>query len=646
MVWQRFARMGPAGARLVIDRVPQPEIVMKKTVLLLAAGVVAAVPFAQQRPNTTLLFTVKGHVTQGDLAATPDGRRIYYVQDSTQLYMYDRSAGRSVLVVPNAMGRCVGLSPALDRLAFCRRGEDGDGPYLWTVALDPATGLPAGAARRVSLTKDITSPAFSPDGRSIAFGAYAAKDNENLVVAPANGGPERILARTGGDVWPISWLSSGIHYGVSYSEAKDSTRNGLYRIDPAGGTPTMAMRTADWGATPGMTPDGRSIVAWVPTWDSIVVASASGKRLAVYEGVEGLASPDVWRDATHALGWRVWRPRTVEIVNLTTGATHRVSDTLQNHVDPQWSADGREIAASYNRARLVVWRRDGTNRRVIRFNRSISPQYSVAWSPDGKSILYRQSQDSGAMTIIDLASQTQRVVAAKSSLGPPPRWRSDSRAILYAVIDSNTTPDSVRNIQIREVSTTGSDRLLHTVKAKCTRPPFCGKLVNDSLFATWVGGPAAEYTVTNVRARASRVIYARDGEGQPIPTFSVDGQWMAVRRRTTDDSRHSVEVMKIDGTARKNIPVSFRLASGPTTPWILAGGTELVVASAESDSEGHSFYRVDVATGKATKLVTLPKSAPIADLRLSPDGKSLAYVLPQTPYVNFYEFDFTGILKR
>ena len=61
---------------------------------------------------------------------------------------------------------------------------------------------------------------------------------------------------------------------------------------------------------------------------------------------------------------------------------------------------------------------------------------------------------------------------------------------------------------------------------------------------------------------------------------------------------------------------------------------------------GLTFYRVDVATGKATAIAATP-GATRQDMnyRVSPDGRSLAYTVDLDPYVDFFEFDFSELLK-
>src|SRR5205823_5167653 len=70
--------------------------------------------------------------------------------------------------------------------------EKGDS-YIWTMPLDRSTGLGVGAASRMPQLKG-TSPAFSADGRRLAYVALDSGGAQRIMVAPVDGGPERMLA--------------------------------------------------------------------------------------------------------------------------------------------------------------------------------------------------------------------------------------------------------------------------------------------------------------------------------------------------------------------------------------------------------------------------------------------------------------------
>ena len=88
-----------------------------------------------------------------------------------------------------------GVSPQGDRLAFSRSSEDGTGDFVWTMPIDPKTGMATGQAQRVSLRPTTSGPKFSPDGKMLVFRAGPRPDGPGtgteVIVVPSTGGAER-----------------------------------------------------------------------------------------------------------------------------------------------------------------------------------------------------------------------------------------------------------------------------------------------------------------------------------------------------------------------------------------------------------------------------------------------------------------------
>ena len=97
---------------------------MRKPGLLLAFATAAALSVAGPKPTATLLASLKDHRPRG-WALSADRRRVYYLEDSTQAYVRDRSTRRSSRVLGKTTGlRAIPAVSALgDRLAFLRNAE-------------------------------------------------------------------------------------------------------------------------------------------------------------------------------------------------------------------------------------------------------------------------------------------------------------------------------------------------------------------------------------------------------------------------------------------------------------------------------------------------------------------------------------------
>jgi hypothetical protein len=108
--------------------------------------------------------------------------------------------------------------------------------------------------------------------------------------------------------------------------------------------------------------------------------------------------------------------------------------------------------------------------------------------------------------------------------------------------------------------------------------------------------------------------------------------------------------MHVDGTSRHSVALPFETMPGPHNPWISMDGRRLIVAGGAPTDAAATFYDVDVASGRVTKLgfVTRPAgNGPEwpTDLLVSPDGRSTLYTMTPTPSVTFYEVDLSALLN-
>jgi len=290
-------------------------------------------------------------------------------------------------------------------------------------------------------------------------------------------------------------------------------------------------------------------------------------------------------------------------------------------------------------ANIVISNADGSSRRAVRTKYPVQQSRGILWSPDGRSIAYLAAGINRRLGIIDVATGAERADVAAPAPDVAPRWRGDSRAILYTSTDPVLAPDSTRSLAIRERTTAGGDRVLRTLRLSCTGG-CAAMFINDSLLV--MSGPSVSrtYRAYNVRSLAdARVVYTQSG---PVrgPVVSADGRWIAVGRQTATRENRLIDVVSSDGGSPKTLTLPFVIAAGVI--WISPNGRELVVASGSQAML--TFHRVDVATGNTTTLTTITGLNPAA-FRISPDGRSLAFDAMETPYVTFHEVDVSALLR-
>ena len=165
------------------------------------------------------------------------------------------------------------ISPDGTQMVYVANGQ----LHLRSMSALEATAIPGTKSRQ-----GVLNPAFSPDGRSVAF--WEADDGTIKRIA-VNGGAAVTLC-TAERPMGIAWDASGILFGQS---------RGIMRVAAAGGEPETLVRVAEGEVAhgPQMLPDGRRVLFTVATgastdrWDKakVVLQSLdSGDRKTVIDG--------------------------------------------------------------------------------------------------------------------------------------------------------------------------------------------------------------------------------------------------------------------------------------------------------------------------------------------------------------------------
>jgi Tol biopolymer transport system component len=182
-------------------------------------------------------------------------------------------------------------------------------------------------------------PAWSPDGRRLAFIRREADVVNSISVVSASGGRVRRLVKTDRPLeWP-SWSADGRHVLYSTNLVGDPGQIQMWRVRASGGEP----RPLGVGRSADVSPDGRRIafITGHAVWT--MNADGSGRRRVVRHPEDSM----VWRLA--------------------------------------WSPDGRRIAYVFHPERtgtgsqVRIVGRDGRGRRVVDLPRRIDTPLYVHW---------------------------------------------------------------------------------------------------------------------------------------------------------------------------------------------------------------------------------------------------------------------------
>lgn len=332
-------------------------------------------------------------------AWTPDGRDIVFssgYEPNTSLWRVAASAGAKPrrLAFASEGASVPAVSRQGDRLAYAVTRSDTN---IWRIDLRGPGQNPGIPARLIASTREEESPAYSPDGRKIAFvsgrsGApeiwVCASDGSNLVqvtahgawlvsapkwsrdgqniafsaivagnqdlyVIGANGGPVRRLTHNpAGDAWPY-WCRNGKSL---YFRSIPGGHAEIWKMPATGGEAVQVTRHG--GDAPQESPDGKSVYyekGWPSHCSLWRVPAAGGEEVKVLEPTHPYA------------GWTVGK------------------QGIYFFTPP----DGR------GRSDICLYRfATGKTTKILTIERNV--YYRIAVSPDERTILYTQFDQAGS----------------------------------------------------------------------------------------------------------------------------------------------------------------------------------------------------------------------------------------------------------
>jgi Tol biopolymer transport system component len=289
--------------------------------------------------------------------------------------------------------------------------EPGASAKFRLVLISPRTG-----ERKVFLDTDgrtsYLRPAFSPDGRRIAFERSTDTAISDVYVAEFPSGKMR--AGTSGHA-ELSGLAWGGANELIVASGHEGMRSSLWRV-PIGGTPVRLTQDASAASFPAVSRDGK------------LLAFTTG-------GV------DV----------NVWKRRLDEPDGSVVGSAWLAASGLDS--SPQWSPDGSQVAFRSSRTGSdEVWMAAADGQAAHRLTHFGGPVTgSPRWSPDGKWIALdsRAGGNSNIYVVAATGGEPRRITPEESNESLA-SWSRDGRAIYY-----NSDSTGVRSMFRR--SWNGSD---------------------------------------------------------------------------------------------------------------------------------------------------------------------------------------------
>jgi eukaryotic-like serine/threonine-protein kinase len=506
------------------------------------------------------------------------------------------------------------FSPDGNAIAYSWAGEKDDNADIYVKLI--------GAGVPLRLTTDPArdvSPAWSPDGRFIAF-LRSSKGGDAYYLVPALGGPERKLADSyrkelGGN--SLDWSPDGKFLVVADRVSpQDRLRILLISVE-SGEKKAVASPSDPFLASPRFSPDGKTIAfvagAGFLAQDIFLVPVSGGEPNRVTldkRGLRGLAwtpnGKEIIFSSDRGGLTSLWR------VPISGGTPELVSAAGEDAFQPTVSSSGSRLAYLRDRMNLNVWRTAGpawTGPRIApaKLISSSREQADLDFSPDGKRIVFA-SDRSGSWEIWTCASDGSNP-AQLTSLGSAntgtPQWSPDGKQIVF---DSRKEGNS----DIYLVSAEGGE------PRRLTNGPFENNVPSWSRDGKWIyfsSDRTGAWQIWKIPAGGGNAIeVTKQGAFQAFE--STDGRFLYYCKHYSDAP--GIWKMPVDGGEEVRV-----LEEGRVSWWaVLSQGICLMHATSSPTLD---FYDFATQHLKHLGAIDLGRAQGEHGFAVSPDGKWVLY---------------------
>jgi serine/threonine protein kinase/Tol biopolymer transport system component len=559
--WSDSGQVAPLEPKLMeveaLRKTVRPSLRIGAVAAVVLAAFAAGVWYLTQPPVPPHVaeytqITRNGYI--GGLAGT-DGSRIYF-----NTYPWG-----PVGQVGIAGGDTATISAGSNSPIATDVSSDGASLLLWSSSGIFAMGTAGGPPRFITERAGVSSPAWSPNAKSIAY----ADQDESLYSMKVDGTSSQKLATGEGAISDVAWSPEGNRIRFTRNSVLweiSSTGENLHPVFPS------------WQG-----PEGQCCGRWTHNGDFyLFLAGGDNKNGPNAGGFEqiwalderhslfGQASSVPFPLTSGPIHWGTPIPSRDARKIFAVGTTSRTElarfDAKSKRIEPHlggisaeflsFSSDGKQIAyVTYPEG--ILWRAkaDGSERVQL-----TSPPIRPAvcrWSPDGKQILFTARQNSQLAELYTVSAQggsPQQLIPSVEGTGREDgNWSPDGRKIVFAVFEPKASL-AILDVATGNVTTIpGSDEL------------FSPRWSPDGRFIAAMTIPTTtEIKLFDVQNRQWFTL-ARHQGAWGFPTWSRDGKFIYALRGPEPWSVDRISVP--DGKQERVVDLTGTYLTGAVGFW-------------------------------------------------------------------------------
>jgi Tol biopolymer transport system component len=346
-------------------------------------------------------------------AWSPDGSLIAFrrhTHDGDDVYLIPSLSGperKLADIFPRRLGNEVGgdglaYSPDGRFLAVPDKSSSGE-PFS-IVLISTETGEKLNLSSPPAGAVGDNTPAFSPDGRQLAFSRMSVQGVEDIYLMAAEGGEPRRLTFDNRYITDLAWTADGREIVFISHRAGDV---GLWRVSASGGMPERVVTAVGYNIT----------------------------RLSISRQGDRLAYTQYFTDTN------IWRVELAGTKRKVSAPTMLISSSKSDS-GPRYAPDGKRITFRSDRSgSFEIWACEADGSNPVQLTNFSGPLLgSPCWSPDGRQIAFdARLEGNPDIFVISAEGGRPRRLTEAPAEEIAPSWSRDGRWIYFGSNRSDST---------------------------------------------------------------------------------------------------------------------------------------------------------------------------------------------------------------